>query len=894
MASETHPWHELDVAEAANVLDTDAIHGLSDAEVVRRHERYGPNSLPAEKGRPWWRRLGDQFTSPLIYVLVVAALVTFLLEDYLDTIVILIVVFANALIGFIQEGRAEKALDAVRGLLSEKATVVRSGQRHTIDAGTLVPGDIVIVESGDQVPADLRIVRANNLTVNEGALTGESVAQEKNMHPVSDVVLSDRTNMMYAGTVVASGVGYGLVVATGSQTELGTIGRLVSSVSSVTTPLTQRLHQFSVQVTFFILILGATAFAWGVLVQSMPFGDAFLAVVALSVAAIPEGLPAVVTIALAVATRVMAKRNVLIRRLPAVESLGSVSIICTDKTGTLTRNEMTVVQIMTRDAVFSVAGEGYEPQGEISRRDQPVTSSEEPVLSAVARVSALCNRAELRQTTTGQWFASGDPTEAALVALAGKIVGPDHTLDREWEVLDEIPFESERRFMATLHTQPGQENLVLVKGAPERILQMCSTEWNGEPVDVEYWDELMENAARSGERVLALAHTTWTAGDNFGGHSELDNLTLVGMVGVMDPPRQEAAQAIRECHSAGVRVIMITGDHKITAAAIGHQLGLNGGEPLSGDEIDELSDAQLLKRLDKTDIVARANPSHKIRMVGVLQESGALVAMTGDGVNDAPALKAAHVGVAMGLGGTDAARAASDVVLTDDRFESIAVAIKRGRVAFDNIKKSLLFILPTSLGEAGVILIAVFGGLALPVTAGQILWINTVTAITISLALVVERAEPRVMSRGPRPAKEPLITQALAIRITLVGALIVAATFIVFEIELARSGNIDQARTAAVAMIVAGELAYLFQARRFVDSGFVGQNLRGSPVVLAVVIILIVLQAGFTYLPFMNFFFQSLPLDAWILGVIAVLAVAQFLVIEVEKAIWRKVGLRHF
>jgi magnesium-transporting ATPase (P-type) len=602
----------------------------------------------------------------------------------------------------------------------------------------------------------------------------------------------------------------------------------------------------------------------------------------------------VVTIALALATRLMARQNALIRRLPAVESLGSVSIICTDKTGTLTRNEMTVVRVMTRDTVFSVSGEGYAPEGTISVAENPVVAKDTEVLVGVARVSALCNRAELRQTADGAWGASGDPTEAALVALAGKVLGPTHTLERELETLDEIPFESERRFMATLHIHPGHDNLVLVKGAPERILQMCTAEWDQSPLDSDYWHEVMDEAARSGERVLALAQGTWSLGDDFGGETELSGLTLVGMVGVMDPPRAEAREAIRECHEALVRVIMITGDHKITAAAIGEQLGLNYDQPLSGDEIDQLSDAQLLKRLEKTDIVARANPSHKIRLVSVLQDSGALVAMTGDGVNDAPALKAAHVGVAMGLGGTDAARAASDVVLSDDRFETIAVAIKRGRVAFDNIKKSLLFILPTSLGEAGVILIAVFGGLVLPVTAGQILWINTVTAITISLALVVERAEPRVMSRGPRPAREPLITRALAIRITLVGALIVAATFVVFDIELARTGSIDQARTAAVAMIVAGELAYLFQARRFVDSGFVGQNIAKSPVVVGVVVLLLVLQAGFTYLPFMNFFFQSAPLDAWILGVIAVLAIAQFLVIEGEKALWRAVGLRHF
>jgi magnesium-transporting ATPase (P-type) len=665
-------------------------------------------------------------------------------------------------------------------------------------------------------------------------------------------------------------------------------------VTSVRTPLTQRLHQFSIQVTIFILSVGALSFAWGVFVQAMPLQEAFMAVVALSVAAIPEGLPAIVTIALALATRLMAKSNALIRRLPAVESLGSVSIICTDKTGTLTRNEMTVVRVITKNEVFAVSGEGYSPEGAISLGDQLITSSDHAVLVDASRIATLCNRAELRQTLDKTWVASGDPTEAALEALAGKVLGPQHTLEREFETLDEIPFESERRFMATLHRTPEGSLTVLVKGAPERVMAMCDEEWDGTPLDSDYWHGAMDEAARSGERVLALAEAPWEGAADFGGVLDLGNLKLVAMVGVMDPPRAEAREAIADCHAAGVRVIMITGDHKVTAAAIGAQLGLVDSHPLTGEEIDDLSDEQLGQRLEHTDIVARANPSHKIRLVGVLQASGALVAMTGDGVNDAPALKAAHVGVAMGRGGTDAARAASDVVLTDDRFETIVTAIKRGRVAFDNIKKSLLFILPTSLGEAGVILIAVFGGLVLPVTAGQILWINTVTAITISLALVVERAEPRVMSRGPRPAQEALITGPLAIRLSLVGVLIIVATFLVFEIELTRTGDINQARTAAVAMIVAGELAYLFQARRFVDSGLRGHNFRQSPVIVGVIVLLVLLQAGFTYLPFMNFFFQSAPLDGWIWALIGLLALAQFLVIEVEKAVWRKVGLRHF
>ncbi len=888
------PWHQSSVEAVEEHLKTSVSNGISEDDVSKRQVAFGINELPQEKTQQWWQRLFAQFQSPLMYVLVVASALTALFEDYIDSIVIAVVVVANALIGFVQEGRAQKALDAVRGLLSDTAIVVRSGQRISIDAKNLVPGDLVMIESGDSVPADLRVVTAKNLTISEAALTGESVPQAKNQEPLEgEVDLSDRSNMLYAGTVVTSGIGYAVVVATGRGTELGKIGQMVGDVTSVKTPLTRRLDQFATQVTLFILAVGAIALVWGVYVQAMEWSDAFLAVVALSVAAIPEGLPAVVTIALAIATRLMAGQNALIRRLPAVESLGSVSIIFTDKTGTLTRNEMTVSRVMTASEVFDVTGEGYAPEGTLTLRSSLVQPASQAVLVDAARIAALCNRADVSKGPDGIWVATGDPTEAALVAVAGKIMGSAEKFRDVCQQLDEIPFESEQRFMATLHEVDGSR-MVLVKGAPERVLDMCDTEWDGSPLDVAAWHERMETAAGAGERVLALAHAHEVTAGSFVSDDSVSGLSLVAMVGVMDPPRAEAQLAIKQCHQAGVRVVMITGDHQVTAAAIGQYLGLTMGEPLTGSEIDTLSDDQLRVRLESTDIVARANPEHKLRLVALAQADGALVAMTGDGVNDAPALKSAEVGVAMGRGGTDAARAASDVVLTDDRFETIAVAVRRGRVAFDNIKKSLLFMLPTNLGEAGVIMIAVFGGVVLPVTAGQILWINTITAITLALALVVERAEKGVMLRGPRPAKEPIVTGPLAIRIVFVGLLIVVATFFVFEIELARTGDVDTARTAAVAMIVVGEMIYLFQARRFVESGFIGQNLLKSPIVLGVTSALIVLQLGFTYLPFMNFIFHSRPLDLAMWWIILAFGVAQFLAIEAEKWVWRRRGLTHF
>lgn len=895
MVADPPDWHAREPSQVVETLGSDATSGLSDADSAHRREIYGPNALPSEKPRPWWQRLGGHFASPLIYVLVGAAIITALLEDWVDSAVIAVVVIANTLIGFIQEGRAHQALEAVRGLLSDNATVIRDGRRRLVDAGELVPGDLVAVESGDTVPADMRVIWAKNVTAIEGSLTGESHPVDKDSAVLEpDTVLSERSNMLYAGTIIGAGVAHALVVATAHHTQLGKIGSMVTDVGDVKTPLTRRLDHFGVQVTLFILGLGALSFVWAFYVTNMALADAFFAVVALAVAAIPEGLPAVVTIALAIATRSMASKNALIRRLPAVETLGSVSVICTDKTGTLTLNEMTVVRVMLTDLDIAVQGNGYEPRGELRVGERVLSAEDDPRLPDLGAVAQLCNRAEIRTNDDGLWIAAGDPTEAALSALAQKMGFSREDLRESYPLLDEIPFESERRFMATLHGRPGGASTVLVKGAPENILSMCESEWDGSPLDVQGWHRRMDEAASQGERVLALAVVPTLEAECFIEDSVFPGLRLVGMVGVMDPPRAEAREAIATCHAAGIQVKMITGDHVVTASAIGEQLGLHVGTALSGSEIDGLDDEELRRRVEGTDIIARANPDHKLRLVSVLQASGVRVAMTGDGVNDAPALKAADIGVAMGRGGTDAAREASDVVLTDDRFETIALAVQRGRVAFDNIKRSLLFILPTSLGESGIIVIAIFGGLILPVTAGQILWINTVTAITLSLALVVERAEPGVMARGPRPAGEPIITRPLLIRIVFVGALIVAATFIVFGFELERTGDIEAARTAAVAMVVVGEMAYLLQVRRFTHSGLVFTDFRSSAVVVGVIALLAVLQLAFTYLPFFNLVFQTAPIDLVAWSLILALATAQFFAVELEKALWRARGLQSF
>ncbi len=868
--------------------------GLSQQEAAARLERYGRNSLPPPKRRGPWLRFALQFHNPLIYVLLVAGIVAFALKDFIDAGVIAGVVLINAIIGFIQEGKAEKALEAVSAMLASRATVVREGERHEIDAALLVPGDLVLLESGARVPADLRLIRVKNLRINEAALTGESVPSEKGSEAVASTApIGDRSCLAYSGTVVSFGQAQGVVVGTGQSTEIGRIGMLVGGVQTLATPLTRRLDQFARQITLFILALGLITFLYGRFVHQMATLEIFLAVVGLAVAAIPEGLPAIVTIVLAIGTRVMAGKNAIVRRLPAVETLGSVTIICSDKTGTLTRNEMTAVQVMLPPHTLEVSGAGYAPEGGFHRQGVAADAACDHALQGLARCALLCNDARLKQHAASGWQLVGDPTEGALLTLARKAgLDPAQAAAAQPRV-DEIPFESEHRFMATLHHDHAGHAMVLLKGAPERVLDLCLQDSDGHPLDRAAWEARMHDAAGAGQRVLALARCEMPAGTTALAMADITpRFTLLGMVGLIDPPRDEAIAAVAECQRAGLRVKMITGDHAITAAAIGRQLGLNADRALTGEMVGALNDDELRRRALETDVIARASPEHKLRLVAALQARGELVAMTGDGVNDAPALKAADIGVAMGYKGTDAAREAADLVLTDDNFATIAKAVREGRVVFDNVKKSLLFILPTNGGEAGVILLAVFLGLAMPVTAGQILWVNMITAVTLALALAFEPAEAGVMQRPPRPPTEPLITRVLAARIAYVSVLMVAVTFTVFEWELARGSSIEVARTAAVNMLVIGELVYLFNVRHFTASAFNREVLTGNPVALWVSAILIVFQLLFTYAPPLQQVFHTAALDAVSWLVILTLGAGKFLAVEAEKAVLRHLQVR--
>jgi magnesium-transporting ATPase (P-type) len=889
-------WHARNAETVIEDVRSDARNGLTAAEASRRLAEHGPNSLPEAKRRIPLMRFLHQFHSPLIYVLIVAGSVTFLLEDYLDTWVIGGVVIINAIIGFIQEGKAEAALDAVKGLLADQAVVIRDGKSLEVLAKDLVVGDLVTVESGTRIPADARVVSSTNLAVAEAALTGESVPVQKSSTEVSeDKGLGDRSSMLYAGTLVTTGTATAVVVATATNTELGKIGTLVDNVGVIKTPLAKRLDTFALHITIAILAIGGVAFAYGYFILDTPTTELFLSVVGLAVAAIPEGLPAIVTIVLALGTRAMASTGALIRRLPAVESLGSVSIIWSDKTGTLTQNEMTVASVVTASGTYQVDGIGYEPDGGFCDASGDVAPDADTDLLTLIRAGVLCNKAEVSLNDSGDWVAVGDPTEAALVTLGMKAGLTRSALLAGWPLVDQIPFESERRFMATLHDNPESGNRVAwVKGAPERIIDMATAQWGGSDLDSDRWHEAANQLAKKGQRVLALAGAPWGPSEDFADDTSVPGLHLIGLVGVIDPPREAARKAIAACQAAGVRVKMITGDHTVTAAVIGHQLGLDARDPLSGQEIDYLSDQDLIERLETTDVIARANPEHKLRLVTLSQRIGYQVAMTGDGVNDAPALQAADIGVAMGKNGTDAARGASDLVLTDDRFETIEHAVERGRVVFDNIKKSMAFILPTNLGEAGIILVALFAGWLMPITASQILWVNMVTAVTLSLALVVERAERGLMSRPPRPANEPLITRRLLERIIFVGLLLMGATLGVFWWQLLAGAPIEQARTAAVTMLVVAEVWYLFNARRFTQTGLTIETFLGNTVALVTVSVLLALQLGFTYLPFMNDLFGTVPigLDIWVVAV--ALGAVVFLLVETEKWLWRKRGVNAF
>ncbi|HED34479.1 MAG TPA: cation-transporting P-type ATPase [Gammaproteobacteria bacterium] len=887
-------WHAESITTVIESLET-TTSGLSKEEASSRLARYGPNRLPEVKVRGPLGRFLYQFHNVLIYVLIGASAVTAMLGYWVDAAVILGVVLINAVIGFVQEGKAEDALRAIRQMLSPSAMVLRNSKQIALPAEELVRGDVVLLQSGDKVPADLRLFRVKGLQIQESVLTGESIAVEKETDPVSqEAITGDRHCIAYSGTLVTHGQGSGVVIATGAQTEIGHIGTLVSGVESLATPLLRQMAQFGRWLTLAITGIAIITFVFGYLVRDYAIAEMFLAAVSLAVAAIPEGLPAIMTITLAIGVQRMVRRNAIIRRLPAVETLGAVTVICSDKTGTLTRNEMMVRMIATTGSLFELSGTGYDPHGSIVASNIDVFAEEKPILLEAIRAGVLCNDASLEQKDR-EWLVHGDPMEGALL-VAGLKAGLDNEAEtRRYPRTDLIPFESEHRFMATLHHSHTGDAFIFIKGAPERVLEMCShqkTVNGGQLIDKGYWLSRIEEMAQQGQRVLAIAVRPVSYEQTELKFTDVENgLLMLGMFGLIDPPREEVITAVKACRDAGIRVKMITGDHGATARAIAQQIKLtNGNDVLTGQDLDLMSDDELRQRVQDVDIYARVNPEHKLLLVRLMQELNLIVAMTGDGVNDAPALKRADVGTAMGYNGTEAAKEAAEMVLVDDNFASIVYAVEEGRTVYDNLKKAILFILPTNGGEALIILAAILSGFhQLPLTPVQILWVNMVTAVTLALSLAFEPPEKNVMQRPPRDAHEPMLTSHLIWRIAFVSIILMSGTFGLFIWEMERGMSIEYARTVAVNTLVIFEIFYLYNSRYIKNPVFNWAGLTGNRYVIIAIFVLMIFQLNFTYLESMQSLFGTVAIDVstW-LRILLVSSSVLFLV-ELEKFFIRRI-----
>jgi len=891
MANDT-AWHAMALDEVTRRLATNTGKGLNAAEAANRLQKYGPNRLPEGKKRGPFVRFLSQFNNVLVYVLLAAGFIKLMLSLWVDASIIFGVVILNALLGFIQEGKAEKALESIRNMLSAEARTRRRGETRMIPAEELVPGDIVLLESGDKIPADLRLLDAKNLRTEEAALTGESVPADKSTDSVPvNATVGDRECMAFSGTMVVSGRATGIVVATGSETELGRINRLLGAVSALETPLLRQIKKFGYAITAVIAIVGALVFAYGKWVKGMDFVELFQVVVGIAVSVIPEGLPAIITITLAIGVQRMAQRNAIIRRLPAVETLGSVSRICSDKTGTLTLMEMMVVSAVTAGSKYRVTGDGYAQTGEIKKDGKP--AGKDPVLDLMGHVSMLCNDAKLFEQD-GTWEAEGDPTEAALYPFAAKL-GLDRQAERDSSPrIDAIPFESEHKFMATLHKAGAGKDFLCVKGAPEVILDHCDRQQisagDPAPIDRAHFMHASDELAGQGERVLALAWLE-SPGVNAGSLAPSDlpkNLVLLGLIGLLDPPRKEAIKAVRECHGGGIRVTMITGDHKITAAAIAKLLDIGDGKTaIMGNDIEDMNEAELQEKVRDVDVFARASPEHKLRLVKAIQANRQIVAMTGDGVNDAPALKKADIGVAMGIKGTEVTKEAAGMVLADDNFASITAAVKEGRTVYNNIEKAILFMLPTNVAQALVIMVAIFVGFTMPITAPQVLWVNMVTSVALGLVISFEPHELDVMQRPPRAVGRPILTGFGIWRVVFVGLALLAVTLWAFFWMKSHGASDQLARTVAVNMITIGQAFYLLNSRYLLDSSLSFKAHLGNPYLPVGIGAVVVLQLLFTYAPPLQRLFDNEPIPLWVWPWLFLGGLVFFLLVEAEKLIIR-------
>ncbi|HEG2205969.1 TPA: cation-transporting P-type ATPase [Enterobacter cloacae] len=863
--------------------------GLERAEAQARLQKHGPNALPEKKGKPAWLRFLAHFNDVLIYVLLAAAVLTAIMGHWVDTLVILGVAVINALIGHIQESNAEKSLKSIRNMLSSEARVIRDGNHETIPTTEIVPGDIIVLRAGDRIPADMRLIEAHNLRVEEAILTGESTVVDKHTNPLNgELPLGDRTNLVFSGTTVSAGGGIGVVIATGQETELGHINQMMDGIEKHRTPLLVQMDKLGKAIFAIILAMMAALFIFSLVFREIPMGELLLSLISLAVASVPEGLPAIISIILSLGVQAMARKRAIIRKLPTVETLGAMTVVCSDKTGTLTMNEMTVKAIITADACYRVDGNSYEPVGNIylEGSDEPMQIQPDTVLEQYLRTIDLCNDSQLIQDERGLWGITGGPTEGALKVLAAKA----HLAPVMTTLINKIPFDSQYKYMSTYY-QIGSEEQILITGAPDVIFALCAqqqTRNGAQAFDRAYWESEMERYARQGLRMVAAAFKP-ANGEQALTHDDLSHdLIFLGIAGMMDPPRPEAIDAINACQQAGIRVKMITGDHPQTAMSIGQMLGItNSEQAVTGYQLEKMDDTELADAAVKYDIFARTSPEHKLRLVKALQDKGEIVGMTGDGVNDAPALRQADVGIAMGIKGTEVTKEAADMVLTDDNFATIASAVKEGRRVYDNLKKTILFIMPTNLAQGLLIVIALLAGNIIPLTPVLILWMNMATSATLSFGLAFEAAERNIMRRPPRQTGQHVMDAYAVWRVAFVGTMIAIAAFALEALLAPRGHSAEFIRTVLLQMLVCAQWVYMINCRN--TEGFsLNRGLLANKGIWLVTGVLFLLQAAIIYLPFMQMLFgtEALPLRYWF--VTLAVAGVMFFVVEIEKRLTRR------
>ena len=880
------PWWALTPDEALSALESSG-GGLSQAQAEERLETFGLNELAAKGGVSAAAILLRQFTSPLIYILLVAALVTAFLQEYIDASIIGAVLLLNAGIGFNQEYRAERSMEALRKLAATQAHVIRDGRERQIDARELAPGDVVLLEAGAKVPADCRILHSTALETDESLITGESTTVPKRSAPLDeDVPVSDRANMLLTGTVVTRGRTRAVVAATGERTQLGLIAASVESIGQAQPPLLQRMDRFARIVGVAVLVASVAGFLAG-LAMGEDAHDLFLTLVALAVAAIPEGLPVVLTITLAIGVNRMAARNVIIRRLPAVETLGSCDVIGSDKTGTLTQNRMTVARVSTAGQEFRVTGTGYEAAGEFLLNGQPIAVSDTSPLHLTLLAGVLCNDASIVQAEQ-EYEVHGDPTETALLVAAAKAGLFKDELEERFPRRAEIPFDPERRYAATLHDDERAPRL-FVKGAPEHILEMCTSAIDEPSLDRQRILLTAHRMASDGLRVLAMAYRGLASPpEQLIEEEHLTGLTFLGLQGMIDPPREEARQAVRGCQEAGIRVIMITGDHATTGLAIAQQLGIapEGGHALTGSDLDRLDEAALQEAVRGTAVYARVSPEQKLRIVTAIQGQGRTMAVTGDGVNDGPALKAADIGVAMGRSGTDVAKEAADMVITDDNFASIFAAVEEGRIVFDNVRKVTFFLIATGVGTVLAVLASIFFRFPLPLLPAQLLWLNLVTNGVQDVALAFEPGEKDVLKRPPRPRREGIISPLLWERTAIAGVILAAGTLLLFLLEVHSGAAIERARTVALTTMVFFQVFHVGNSRSEHRSAF-AKSLVSNRFLFVGTAVAVAVHSAALYLPPTQYILRVEPLDLWMWPKMIAVALSVIIAVELHKLIRR-------